>query len=69
MSDKQQAASDVIGPAILALLGLPETTEKLTITLEGSKPIKVECSAYVYDQGKADNLVRIIRDYNVTEKG
>lgn len=54
MNEKQRAASDVVGPELLKLLGLPEMTEKVTITLEGGKPIRVECISFS-DEGPAQS--------------
>lgn len=65
MKNNQRAASDVIGPAILELLGLPLSSEKVVITLEGGKPIQVECRAHTNESG--DRLETILREYGVTK--
>lgn len=67
MSENNRSSSDIAGPAILKLLGLPPETEKLTLTLAGGADIKVECMAFIRDDGTAEKLHKILAEYGVTQ--
>lgn len=63
----EKPASNIVGPAMLELLGLPAATEKLVITFEGHKPIKVEHTSFIHDAEEGQKLVTIMREYGVAQ--